>query len=261
MRAVTGVNEPVLYGAGYSVYTRIARLALLEKGVSYRFETVDVFAPGGPPEAHFRRHPFGRIPAFTHGDVALYEACAIGRYVDEAFSGPSLQPTDAAGRARMTQIVSLLDAYAFRPMVMDIYVERVSAPARGQTGDEARIVAAVPLARRCLSALSTLHGDSAFLAGRTLSLADLHAAPMIVYFTQAAEGVELLDNYPSLRDWWQRMAMRGVADGEDTVCRRELNRHHHIAKFVQRDRGAGRHQARRIIFLHDQRSLAHAAGK
>jgi len=202
------VNEPVLYGAGYSVYTRIARLALLEKGVSYRFETVDVFAPGGPPEAHLRRHPFGRIPAFAHGEIALYEACAIARYIDEGFSGPPLQPADACGRARMTQIISLLDAYAFRPMVMDIYVERVSALARGRTPDEARIAAAVPLARRCLSALSALHGDAPWLAGSALTLADLHAAPMIDYFTQAAEGAALLGDCPSLREWWERMAIR-----------------------------------------------------
>jgi len=39
--------DPVLYGAAYSAYTRIARLVLAEKGVAYRLEEVDVFAPGG----------------------------------------------------------------------------------------------------------------------------------------------------------------------------------------------------------------------
>ena len=208
MRPVAGVNEPVLYGAAYSVYTRIARLALQEKGVSHQVETVDVFAPGGPPDAYLRRHPFGRIPAFRHSEVSLYEACAICRYVDEAFSGPRLQSADAAGRARMTQIISMLDAYAFRPMVLDIYVERVSAPARGRTPDEARIAAALAPAERCLSALRVLIGDAPWLAGPALTLADLHAAPMIAYFTQAAEGAALLGNYPSLREWWQRMTVR-----------------------------------------------------
>jgi len=202
------VTEPVLFGAAYSVYTRIARLALLEKGVAHRFETVDVFAPGGPPEEHLRRHPFGRIPAFAHGELALYEACAIARYIDEAFDGPKLQPGDAAGRARMTQIISLLDAYAFRPMVLDIYVERVSAPKRGRTPDEARIAASVPQAERVLSALSQLAGDAAWLAGSAMTLADLHAAPMFAYFAQAQEGVALLRESPSMRAWWQRMAMR-----------------------------------------------------
>jgi glutathione S-transferase len=108
----------------------------------------------------------------------------------------------------VTQIVSLLDAYAFRPMVLEIYVERVSAPARGRTPDEARIAAAVPLARRCLSALCALVGDAPWLAGSALTLADLHAAPMIAYFSQAAEGAALLGDYPALQEWWRRMAPR-----------------------------------------------------
>ena len=36
-----------LFGAEYSVYTRIVRLALEEKGVSYRLEPVDIFAEDG----------------------------------------------------------------------------------------------------------------------------------------------------------------------------------------------------------------------
>ena len=79
MHAWWDMPEPVLYGADYSVYTRIARLALAEKGVGYRFEPVDIFAPGGPPAAYRARHPFARIPAFAHGEVALYEAAAITR--------------------------------------------------------------------------------------------------------------------------------------------------------------------------------------
>ena len=41
--------DPVLYGADYSVYVRIARMTLAEKGVRYRLDPVDVFAPDGLP--------------------------------------------------------------------------------------------------------------------------------------------------------------------------------------------------------------------
>ncbi len=200
--------EPVLYGADYSVYTRIARLALAEKGVAYRFETVDVFAPDGPPAAYRARHPFGRIPAFAHGDVALYEAAAITRYVDEAFAGAPLQPADPAARARMTQIISILNSYAFRPLVLDLYVQRVSVARRGDTPDATRIAAALPECERCLAALATLQGRLQFLAGDTLSLADLHAAPMLAYACLAPEGAAMLARHASLAAWWQRMASR-----------------------------------------------------
>ena len=85
-----------LYGLARSVYTRIARLALEEKGVSYTLHEVEIFGPGGVPAEHCKRHPFGRIPALAHGDSQLYETAANTRYVDEAFQGPALQPADAA---------------------------------------------------------------------------------------------------------------------------------------------------------------------
>ena len=200
--------EPVLYGADYSVYTRIARLALAEKGVACRFETVDVFAPGGPPREYLARHPFARIPAFAHGEVALYEAAAITRYVDEAFPGPALQPADAAGRARMTQVISVLNAYAFRPLVLELYVQRVSVPSRGGTPDEARIAAALPDCERCLAALAALQGGADFLASASLTLADLHAAPMFAYARLAPEGTAMLTRHADLAAWWRRMESR-----------------------------------------------------
>jgi len=112
--------EPILFGAAYSVYVRIARLALVEKGVAYRLEEVDIFAEGGPPADHLARHPFGRIPAFEHDGFRLYESGAIARYVDEAFPGPVLQPAAPKARARVNQAISILDSYAYRTLVWDI---------------------------------------------------------------------------------------------------------------------------------------------
>lgn len=203
------MGEPILFGAPYSVYVRIVRLALAEKGVAYRLEEIDIFAPGGPPAEYLtRRHPFGRIPAFEHDGFRLYETGAIARYVDEAFAGPALQPSAPRARARMNQIISLLDNYAYRTLVWDIFVERVRAPAQGRQADEAKIAAALPKARICLAALSELMSGSPFLAGPALTLADLHAAPMLIYFRIAAEGASLLAETPDLAAWLERMAGR-----------------------------------------------------
>ena len=202
------VATPVLFGAAYSVYTRICRLTLTEKGVDYELRAVDIFASTGVPPDHLRRHPFARIPAFTHGDFSIYEAAAICRYVDETFTGPALQPPTARGGARVTQIVSLLDAYAFRSLVMAIFVERIRAPQRGQVPDEARISAAIPLAERCIAAIADLLGDQTWLTGDAISLADLHAAPMMVYFTMTAEGRGIVAAHPRLAAWWCRLRAR-----------------------------------------------------
>jgi glutathione S-transferase len=199
--------DPVVFGAAYSVYVRIVRLVLAEKRVAYRLQEVDVFAPGGPPAEHRARHPFGRIPAFEHDGFRLYEAGAIARYVDEAFPGPHLQPADVRRRARMNQAISLLDAYGYRTLVWDIFVERVRAPEQGRNPDEARIAAALPQAATCLATLQELMDGLPWLAGDRLTLADLHAAPMFAYFTMTAEGRDLMARHATLLRWWEAISV------------------------------------------------------
>jgi glutathione S-transferase len=183
-------------------------LALEEKGIAYELVPVDVFAAEGPPSEHNARHPFGKIPAFEHAGFRLYEAGAITRYVDEAFSGPPLQPHDPRGRARMNQVISVLDSYVYRTLVWDIYVERVRNPERGLATDEDRVAAALPKAAICLSALSELMGEALWLAGPAISLADLHAAPMFAAFRIAPEGAQLLGQHDRLVGWWKRISIR-----------------------------------------------------
>jgi glutathione S-transferase len=201
-------EQPIVFGAPYSVYVRAVRLVLEEKGVDYELVPVDIFASGGPPPEHKARHPFGKIPAFEYAGFRLYEAGAITRYVDEAFPGPRLQPEDTRGRARMNQIISILDSYAYRTLVWDIYVERVSRPASGAAADEQKVAGALPKAALCLSALSELMDAAPWFAGTAISLADLHAAPMVSVFRLAPEGANLLDRENRLREWWQRVSTR-----------------------------------------------------
>ena len=204
------MTMPTLYGASYSVYTRIARLALIEKGVDHAFEEVDIFAPGGPAPSYLELHPFERVPAMRHGGFSLFETQAICRYVDETFPGPALQPSSAQDRARMAQIIGILDAYAYRAMVWDIFVERVRKPARGEVQDEAKIAAAVGLAGRCLGVLEGSMGGSPWLigAGDHPSLADLHAAPMLTHLAAAPEGAALIVRHAPIAAWLERMKAR-----------------------------------------------------
>jgi len=196
--------DPILYGADYSVYVRIARMALVEKGVPYRLEAVDVFAPDGLPAWYRQKHPFGRIPAFEHGGIVLIETTAISRYIDEAFTGPSLQPRDAIARARMNEVIGLLDSYAYKPMVWDIAVEllEMSKP------DMAKVEQAVQTARVVLEELDQRAMQADWLAGDALTLADLHAAPIISYFLRAPLAPDMLAAHPALSAWWKRISER-----------------------------------------------------
>ncbi|MER9248758.1 glutathione S-transferase family protein [Mesorhizobium sp. M0590] len=198
------MGKPVVYGADYSVYVRIVRLVLEEKGVGYELVPVDIFAADGIPGWYFEHQPFGRIPAFEQDGFRLYETGAIARYVDEAFDGPALQPVEPRPRARLNQITGLLDAYAYRTMVWDVAVERLEKT----PPDEAVIANGLRQARTALQALSSLKAEGPWLLGTDLTLADLHAAPIIGYFVKVAEGQALLAEFADIRDWYARITQR-----------------------------------------------------
>ena len=202
------MTDPVLYGLSRSVYTRIARLALEEKGVRYTLEEVEIFGPEGVPDEHLARQPFGRIPAFAHDGFTLYETGAITRYVDEAFTGTRLQPQEPRARARMNQVIGIVDSYAYRPMIWGVFFARLVAPAEGIQPDEQHAAESLAKARTCCRALQEILGSGHYFIGNELTLADLHALPILLYFSMAREGAETLSAHPRLRAWLDSMAVR-----------------------------------------------------
>jgi glutathione S-transferase len=152
--------------------------------------------------------PFGRIPDFQHGGFCLYEKNAIGRYIDDAFAGSKLQPTDAKACAKGNHILGVMDAYAYRALVWDIYVERVVAVKEGGETNDEKIAAALPLALMCMVELDRLCEGNGYMVGSQVSIADLYVAPMFVSFTQAYEADPLMDRCRKLTDWWHRFSVR-----------------------------------------------------
>jgi len=196
-----------LHGYRYSVYLRIARLVLVEKGVSWDHVEIDPFAET-IPDNYLALHPFGRVPTLVHDDFVLYETTAITRYVDETFPGRRLQPSQARHRARMNQIIAVADAYGYWPMVRQVFVQRVFNPATGSKSDGAILAEGLRASRRVLAALEEMASGGDFLVGDALSLADLHLGAMTAYFAAAEEGAAELAAFPRLHAWWQALKER-----------------------------------------------------
>lgn len=195
----------VLHGYRHSVYLRVVRMVLAEKGVACERVEVDPFAT--LPEGYRDLHPFGRVPVLVHDGFAVYEAQAIGRYVDEGFAGPALQPAGAAARARMAQVIGVVDSYGYWPLVRQVFSHAVFRPAAGEAGDPAEVAAGFAAAGRVLGALERIAAEGLVLAG-PVALADLHLAPMIAAFVQAPAGAEMLGRHPALARWWAGMRRR-----------------------------------------------------
>ena len=196
-----------LTGYRYSIYTRIARLALIEKGILYEMAEADPFADP-PPAALLSLNPFGRVPVLEHDGFCVYETAAILRYVDACFPGPALVPSDPRATARMAQVIGIADAHGYWPLVRQVYAQLVFRPFEGLAPDAAEVAAGLAAAGPVLDALEAIAAEGLQLAGGPLSLADLHLAPMIAALASAPEGAALLAARPALARWWQQMAQR-----------------------------------------------------
>lgn len=211
-----------LHGYRYSVYNRIARLVLLLKGVEHRTIEVDPFAELS--EGYLMLHPFGRVPALTHGAFTLFETGAITRYVDRAFEGPPLQPEGAAALARMDQVIAVVDAYGYWPMVRQVSSHGFFRASFGEPSSREEVDAGLEASGKVLSFLDGVAAEGEVLTGRDITLADCHLAPMIDYFVRAEEGTAALSRHHALQRWWDQVrALEAFANTDpfksDTVSR------------------------------------------
>ncbi|WP_317055793.1 glutathione S-transferase family protein [Roseovarius rhodophyticola] len=186
-----------LHGYRFSVYTRIVRIVLLEKELEYAYSEVDPFLNTPEPALH----PFGRVPTLTHGPATLYETCAITRYLDAEFDSPGLTPSDALSQARMMQVISIVDNYAYWPLVRQVFSHSVFRPIEGEASDPLEIEMGLKAAEPVLEALDVIAAEGRVLVPDQFTLASAHLIPMLDYFTRAPEGADALQKHPNLSHW------------------------------------------------------------
>ena len=195
------MGKPILYGPSYSVYTRAVRMALIEKKVAYDQVHVEMDDEEHHAPEHLQRHPFGMLPAFAHNGFMIYETVPILIYIDDAFPGTRLMPGDIHRRTRALQILSVINSYAYRPLVWGIFVPRTYfKPDR--VVDEAAIAEAVKTGEHALKAIEDLMmNPDPFLVGRQISPADLLLECVVHYLATTAEGKAMLGRLPKIAAW------------------------------------------------------------
>jgi glutathione S-transferase len=172
-------------GKGLARDTRV-RWALEEVGQLYNVRYVSFQAM--KESAHLHLHPFGQIPTYEDGDLALFETGAIVLHVAEQHNG--LLPKDAHARARaIAWMFAALNSV--EPSILELSI------AKFQEGDKPWSQERLPLIsdriRRRLGQLSSRLGaahwlDSAFSAG------DL----MMVSVLLRSRPSGILDEFPNL---------------------------------------------------------------
>jgi glutathione S-transferase len=192
-----------IIGFPQSTYVRSVRMACEEKGVAYELVLV------GPHSPQVNAiHPFGKIPVMRHDGFALCESKAIASYLDAVFPGPRLMPSDPKGAALAEQWVSLINT-AMDPVLIRSYLFAYIFPkGEGGTPDRAAIEAVLPKMREQIALLDRTVGREGYLAGPTLSFADLTLLPIIFYLQQFPESQAAIAEARALSAWYQRLAAR-----------------------------------------------------
>lgn len=87
-----------------SPYALVAFASLIEKGLDFEIESMDLAAHANHDPGFTRTSITRRVPTLIHDGFALAESSAICEYLDETFDGTRLYPTDPCDRARARQI-------------------------------------------------------------------------------------------------------------------------------------------------------------
>jgi len=194
---------PILYGFPGSTYVQIVRLVLAHKAVEFEFQ--DLETEMNTP-AHRELHPFEYVPILRHGDFVLYETSAIVGYLDDVFAEPRLTPASSRQRAKMNQWISAVNSYYYPQIVFHLSHERSVFPALGIEPDERVVQVALPKIERAIDVMEReLNADGPFLVGDELTLADLFMVPCMTSLARTEEGRVLLERYPQVRGWRERM--------------------------------------------------------
>ena len=172
-------------GAGQARDMRV-RWAFEEVGQPYDVRLVSFREMKEP--AHRALHPFGQIPTYEEGDLALFESGAIVLHIAERNAG--LLPEDANGRARaITWMFAALST--LEPPIVDL--EMAEFLERDETWYEQRLRMIEGRIRGRLGELSGRLGDADWLDS-AFSAGDL----LMVMVLRRLDGSAMLEEYPNL---------------------------------------------------------------
>jgi glutathione S-transferase len=178
-------------GRGLARDTRV-RWALEEVGQPYEVRLVSF---GAMKEgAHLALHPFGQIPTYEDGDLALFETGAIVCHIAERHAG--LLPDDANARARaITWMFAAVNTV--EPPILELANAKILEA--DKPWNQARLPLVEDRVRNRLKQLSARLGDADWLDG-AFSAGDL----MMVLVLLRLKSSGLLDEYPNLAAYLAR---------------------------------------------------------
>jgi glutathione S-transferase len=168
-----------LYQFPLCPFSRKIRLLMGEKNIAYETVRED---PWKASDAFFNLNPAGRTPVAVSADrsIVLADSRAIGEYLEETVERAPMINGNAATRAEIRRLTALFDENFFRDVTEPLLNERMKKRLiLRQSPDSVVLSEAMRMAHGHLDYMDWLIDNRPWLAGSTMSMADLAAAAQI----------------------------------------------------------------------------------
>jgi glutathione S-transferase len=196
------MQTPEILGSLRSSYTRAVCMACIEKQIPYTLTQCLL----GAPEL-LAVNPFGRMPVLRHGEFELYESRAIAAYLDRAFPGPALFPSEPKAAARAEQWISVVNSTLYGTVLR--YVLAVIKPQTADGSPDLEAIEALrPQMQMLLAVLERSLATSEYLAGAELSFADLNLITILHNVRMLPGGADLLAGFSHIASYHERLSAR-----------------------------------------------------
>jgi glutathione S-transferase len=168
-----------LYQFPLCPFSRKIRLLMGEKNIAYELVRED---PWAASDLFFNLNPAGRTPVAVDEErnIVLADSRAIAEYFEETVDRSPMINGTAAGRAEIRRLVALFDENFYGDVTAPLLNERMKKRiVLRQPPDSGVLREAMKLAHGHLDYMDWLIDNRPWLAGSTMSMADLAAAAQI----------------------------------------------------------------------------------
>lgn len=191
-----------IIGIARSNFVRTVRMCAEEKGVAYKH-----ISEMPHSDAVKAINPQGQVPVMRHDGLELCESQAIARYIDTAFDGPPLVPTDPREAAPVNRWVAATATSVDQLLMRNYVVEYIFHKDEDGNVVRSKIDRAIKRFPRMFAMLEAAVADG-YMGSSAFSMADCFFMPILNVVQMFPEGKEAFDNSAALQAYFAQVSAR-----------------------------------------------------